>query len=277
MQPAADRIETDWLPGDWLAAQWPAPARVRTLVTTRNGGVSAVPFDTMNLGAQVGDLAQDVERNRARLQAVLPATPCWLRQVHGVRVVDAADCAASDVPNDTSAGAPLEADACVARAPHQVCVVLIADCLPVLLCDRAGSVVAAAHAGWRGMSAGVLERTVAAMGCEPRELLAWLGPAIGPDAFEVGRDVLDAFTAADAGAAACFRPRSSAALERAPSPAEPKWLADLFGLARRRLAAVGVNEVFGGGLCTWSDPRRFFSHRRDRRTGRQAALIWLQQ
>ena len=273
---------------DWIVPDWPAPANVRGLVTTRSGGVSAAPFDSMNLGTQVGDLMAHVIENRARLSTLLPARPCWLRQVHGVRVLDAFDSVAAGADD-----AP-EADACVARAPRQVCAVLIADCLPVLLCDRAGSVVAAAHAGWRGLSNGVLERTVAAMGCAPGELLAWLGPAIGPAAFEVGRDVLAAFTASDAGAGVCFRaqnihengqihengrvpgdgpvqPDSAAGLR-----AEPKWLADLFALARRRLTRAGVHAVFGGGLCTHADARRFFSHRRDRRTGRQAALVWMQ-
>jgi YfiH family protein len=236
----------------------------------------------MNLGTQVGDLAQHVSENRARLRAMLPARPCWLRQVHGVRVIDAGDLAGAGADE-----AP-EADACVAHAPQQVCAVLVADCLPVLLCDRAGRVVAAAHAGWRGLAGGVLERTLAAMGCAPEQLLAWLGPAIGPRAFEVGRDVVDAFTASDAGAAACFRPLRVPESETGPGngpamprtaaepSAEPKWLADLFALARRRLARAGVHAVFGGGLCTYSDARRFYSHRRDRRTGRQAALIWLQ-
>lgn len=243
---------------DWIVPDWPAPASVRSLITTRSGGASAAPFDAMNLGTQVGDDPQCVQENRARLRALLPGEPCWLRQVHGTRVVDAA-----------SAGAAPQADACIGRDPAQVCVVQVADCLPVLLCDRRGTVVAAAHAGWRGLSAGVLEQTVAAMRCAPSALLAYLGPAIGPEAFEVGSDVLHSFTAADAGAAACFRTKAPAAT------GEPKWLADLYALARRRLGAVGVHAVSGGGLCTYSDAPRFFSHRRDRRTGRQAALIWL--
>ena len=232
---------------------------MRALITTRNGGVSQAPFDSMNLGSRAGDDVRHVQENRARLRALLPAEPHWLRQVHGTRAIEARQPAAEE-----------EADACVARAPGEVCAVLVADCLPVLFCDRAASVVAAAHAGWRGLSSGVLESTVAAMGAARADLLAWLGPAIGPDAFEVGRDVLDAFTAADAGAAGCFH-------SKPPGPdGEPKWLADLYALARQRLAAAGVHAVFGGGLCTRSDARRFFSHRRDRRTGRQAALIWLE-
>lgn len=244
---------------DWIVPDWPAPARVRALVTTRNGGVSQAPFDTMNLGTRVGDDARHVEQNRARLRALLPAEPHWMRQVHGARVIEA-----------RRSEGEQEADACIARAPGEVCAVLVADCLPVLLCDSRGGVVAAAHAGWRGLSHGVLENTAAATGSAAEDLLAWLGPAIGPDAFEVGSDVLEAFAAADAGSAACFRPKP-------PGPrGEPKWFADLYALARRRLAAAGVHAVFGGALCTASDPRRFFSHRRDRRTGRQAALVWLE-
>jgi hypothetical protein len=220
--------------------------------------VSRPPFDTLNLGTQVGDDADAVLTNRARLCASLPAEPRWLRQVHGSNVVDAAECA--QFP---------EADACIATQHDRVCAVLVADCLPVLMCDRAGTTVAAAHAGWRGLSAGVLESTVAAMPCRADELLAYFGPAIGPDEFEVGADVFAAFTRVDPGAASCFRPKPGS------QPQTPKWLADLFALARRRLAQVGVTAVFGGGLCTYRDPARFFSHRRDKRSGRQAALIWL--
>jgi polyphenol oxidase len=248
------------MPADWMEADWPAPARVRTLLTTRRGGVSAPPFDSMNLGLHVGDEPGAVAQNRARLRALLPAEPCWLQQVHGTRVVDAVQ-AASTLE---------EADACVARAAGQVCAVLVADCLPVLLCDRAGTVVAAAHAGWRGLSAGVLEQTVSGLPVAPGDLLAYLGPAIGKGAFEVGADVLDAFCMTDAGAEACFAPKAAG-----PS-GEPKWLCDLAGLARRRLQALGVPRVDGGELCTFAAPRRFFSHRRDRRTGRLAALIWLE-
>jgi hypothetical protein len=207
----------------------------------------------------VGDDPAAVERNRRLLRALLPAEPAWLRQVHGTRVIDAAGLAAGEV----------EADASFATAPGCVCVVMVADCLPVLFCDRDGTRVAAAHAGWRGMSAGVLENTVAALGCAPGDVLAYLGPAIGPDRFEVGQEVVDAFTRADPQAAQCFR-------TKAPGPrGEPKWLADLYRLARQRLAAARVRAVYGGGLCTYEDSARFFSHRRDPRSGRHAALIWL--
>ncbi|HWA12318.1 MAG TPA: peptidoglycan editing factor PgeF [Burkholderiales bacterium] len=239
---------------DWIVPDWPAPSHVRALVTTRSGGVSAGPYASLNLGLKVADDPQAVARNRALLREHLPAEPKWIAQVHGSKVVDA----------DRLQGLP-EADGAVARTPGTVCAVMVADCLPVLLSDRAGTVVGAAHAGWRGLAAGVIENTVAAMDADPGDLVAWLGPAIGPDAFEVGADVRDAFLAQDAGAADAFR-------DHRPG----KWLADLFRLARRRLAALGVAEVHGGGLCTVSDPRRFFSHRRDRVSGRMAALVWLE-
>jgi YfiH family protein len=229
------------------------------MVTTRNGGTGKPPFDSMNLAAHVDDDPAAVSANRARLRAHLPAEPSWLQQVHGTRVVEADE-----------AAAPPQADACIARDAGKVCAVMIADCLPVLLCDRAGTTVAAAHAGWRGLSAGVVEATVAAMGCDPSQLLAYLGPAIGPQAFEVQADVLDAFTRVNPRAADFFRARP------VPAGAPRKWLADLYGLARQRLVGAGVRALYGGVGCTFSEPTRFFSHRRDRRTGRQAALIWLE-
>jgi len=240
-------------PRDWIVPDWPAPANVRALITTRSGGVSTGPFASMNLGQRIDDDMQSVRTNRASLRDLLPAEPKWLLQVHGARVVDA-----------DRLQQPVEADAAVARNPGSVCTVMVADCLPVLLTDRNGSVVAAAHAGWRGLAAGVLENTVRAMGTAPDELLAYLGPAIGPSAFEVGADVRDAFLAQNADAASAF-------VAHKPG----KWLADLFALARQHLRASGVTQIYGGGLCTYSDPRRFFSHRRDKVTGRMAALIWL--
>jgi len=246
------------LPVDWIVPDWPAPMRVRSLITTRNGGASAAPFDSMNLAAHVGDDPAAVGTNRGRLRQHLPAEPCWLQQMHGTNVVEAGTV--------TDA---VQADACIARSPGRVCAVMVADCLPVLLCDRAGSTVAAAHAGWRGLSAGVLERTVAAMDRAPAQLMAYLGPAIGPRAFEVQADVLEAFTGLDPRAAQCFCDRPVVAgMPR-------KWLADLYGLARQRLAHAGVEAVYGGSACAFSEPARFFSHRRDGRTGRQAALVWL--
>ncbi len=240
-------------PRDWIVPDWPAPANVRTLITTRSGGVSTGPFASMNLGQRIEDDMQSLRANRALLRDFLPADPKWLLQVHGARVADA-----------DGLQQPVEADAAVARKPGSVCTVMVADCLPVLLTDRAGSVVAAAHAGWRGLAAGVLENTVGAMGRAPDELLAYFGPAIGPSAFEVGADVRNAFLARSADAVSAFA---------AHKPG--KWLADLFALARQRLRAIGVTQIYGGGLCTYSDRRRFFSHRRDKVTGRMAALIWL--
>ncbi|HZR67922.1 MAG TPA: peptidoglycan editing factor PgeF [Burkholderiales bacterium] len=239
---------------DWIVPDWPAPAGVRALVTTRSGGVSAGPYATLNLGSRVGDEPACVERNRAVLRACLPSEPRWMKQVHGTRVAGA-DAAAHDV----------EADAAVATRAGEVCAVLVADCMPVLLCDDAASVVAVAHAGWRGLSAGVVEAAVAAMRVPARRVLAWLGPAIGPRAYEVGGDVREAFAGGDAGAADAFAPLGGG-----------KFLADLAALARRRLSSCGVGRVYGGGFCTASDPR-FFSFRRDRITGRMAGLIWMER
>jgi YfiH family protein len=241
---------------DWIVPHWPAPARVRAVITTRAGGVSPAPYDSMNFGLRSGDMQENVGANRARLRALLPAEPAWLRQVHGSRVVNAQ--AALD---DTSA------DASVAHAAGKVCVVMAADCMPVLLCDRAGTAVGAAHAGWRGLAGGVLEAALGALDRPAGEVLAYLGPCIGPAQFEVGEDVLAAFSAHDAQAAAAFRPYA-----RRPG----KWLCDLYALARLRLHAQGVRAVYGGGFCTVND-RRFFSHRRDRgASGRMAGLIWLE-
>lgn len=235
-----------------LRPDWPAPPGVGALVTTRHGGVSEGPFAGFNLGDHVGDAPAAVAENRRRLQAMVPAEPGWLRQVHGI-----------DVVRLPAGAAALEADAAWTDQSGQACAVLTADCLPVLFCDRAGSRVAAAHAGWRGLVGGVLEATVAALQVPGPELLAWLGPAIGPGRFEVGEEVREAFLKADAQAEPAFR----------PSPAG-RWLADLYALARRRLAMAGVEAVYGGGLCTYEDAR-FYSYRRDGRTGRFASLVWL--
>ncbi len=237
-----------------LTPDWPAPPTVRALSTTRLGGVSRGPYDSLNLGLHVGDDPQAVRENRRRLALQLPAEPLWLNQVHG-----------TDVAPHRRSSAEVTADASFTSAAGAVCGVMTADCLPVLLCDRAGSVVAAAHAGWRGLLAGVLENAIRAMGVPPGQLMAWLGPAIGPGAFEVGDDVRDAFAARSTEAIAAF----------VAATAPGKWMADLYLLARLRLAAAGVSDVHGGGLCTHSEPERFFSYRRDGRTGRQATLIWL--
>ncbi len=239
---------------------WPAPPTVRAVATTRIGGCSRGPWAGLNLGDHVGDDPAHVADNRARLvaQLALPTPPVWLRQVHGTAVVR--------LP--AAVGTAPEADAAVAGVPGVVCAVLSADCLPVLLCDRAGRQVAAVHAGWRGLAAGVIEaaiRQLAAGGAQPAELLAWLGPAIGVAAYEVGDEVRAAFLAADPGAGAAFRRR----------PGAGRWSLDLCAAARLRLAAAGVAAVFGGRHCTHADARRFYSHRRDAPCGRQASLIWL--
>jgi YfiH family protein len=239
----------------WIRPGWPAPAKVRAVSTTRLGGTSRGPYAAFNLADHVGDVPGAVASNRSLLmqRLALPAEPSWLQQVHGRAVVPAQ-------PN----GAPREADASFSLGPGAVCAVLTADCLPVLLCDRDGARVAAAHAGWRGLAAGVLEAAVEALQVPGARLMAWLGPAIGPRNFEVGDEVRAVFLAHDSAAAPAFR----------PSPAG-RWLADLYILARQRLAETGVTEVYGGGLCTFSDQRRFYSYRRDGTTGRMATLIWL--
>jgi len=240
----------------WIVPDWPAPARVRSLATTRHGGVSAGPYASLNLGDHVGDDAQAVAENRRRVAAGLPASPLWLTQVHGSTVLDAG--------RKTVTGRAPEADAAFSRRSGVVCAVMTADCLPVLFCDQAATVVAAAHAGWRGLHAGVLEQTVAAMACPGERLLAWLGPAIGPAAFEVGDEVRSAFVSAHAESDAAFK---------ALRPG--KWLLDIYLLARQALARVGVSAVYGGDCCTVQDAGRFFSYRRDGVTGRMASLIWL--
>ena len=238
---------------DWGGSEF-APPGVRALVTTRDypQGHSVAPYASFNLAGHVGDDPAAVAANRAQLRTLLPAEPLWLNQVHGVAVADVA-----------TASPGISADASVAHAPGQVCAVLTADCLPLLLAARDGSVVAAAHAGWRGLADGVIEATVAAMRMPGSELSVWLGPAIGPAAFEVGDEVRAAFCRHDARAAAAFVAHGAG-----------KWLCDLYALARQRLAALGVTQVSGGGLCTYGAAQRFYSYRRDGATGRMASLIW---
>ena len=248
------------LPNEWLQPDWPAPPNVRGCMTTRAGGVSLPPYDSLNPASHVGDDPLSVAENRAILRRFLPAEPLWLNQVHGDRVAEAG------IDAEGTA-----ADASVARAPNRVCAVLTADCLPVLFCDAAGTVVAAAHAGWRGLAGGVLERTVEAMRVPPETILAWLGAAIGPDSFEVGPEVRAAFIAHDPLAATAFRPALPGTLDEAPH----KWLADIYALARLRLPRIGVSRVYGGGLCTLRDAARFYSYRREPKTGRMASLVWL--
>jgi YfiH family protein len=241
----------------WLTPQWPAPPSVRALSTFRSGGVSAIPYVSLNLAAHVGDESDAVDANRRRLMSAagLPAEPAWLSQVHGAHVAD------------LDAGLPLgAADAVFTRQPGRVCAILTADCLPILLAAASGGMVAAVHAGWRGLAAGVIEAAVEALEPKPEELLAWLGPAIGPEHFEVGAEVRDTLLRADPGGGAAFAPN-----------ARGRFTADLPMLARRRLAALGLTRIYGSTECTYSQPDRYFSYRRDGKCGRQATLIWLQQ
>ncbi|KIH81451.1 peptidoglycan editing factor PgeF [Pseudomonas batumici] len=238
---------------DFLIPDWPAPARVRACVTTRAGGVSLAPFDSLNLGDHVDDDPLAVTENRRRLTETFAVRPAWLRQVHGVEVVEAD-------PTLTA-----EADGSWTSTPGIACTSMTADCLPALFCDRAGTRVAAAHAGWRGLAAGVLEATVERLDVPAEQILVWLGPAIGPGAFEVGAEVREAFMATHPETIEAFVPSVNAG----------RFMADIYALARLRLAARGITAVHGGGFCTVTDPR-FFSYRRSPRTGRFASLVWLQ-
>ncbi len=242
-----------------LTPQCPLPPGVRAAFTLRTGGVSSPPFDSLNVAAHVGDEPHAVAENRRRIAASLhlPGDPAWLEQVHGTEVLDL-----DAAPQPASGAAPC-ADAALTRRTERVCAIQVADCLPVLLAADDASAVAAAHAGWRGLAAGVLEATVAKLAIEPARLIAWLGPGIGPAHFEVGEEVRAAFLRQDAAAAGAFsgNPRR-------------RWQCDLVALARARLAALGVAEISGGEWCTYADAARFFSFRRDGRCGRMAALIW---
>ncbi len=240
----------------WITPQWAAPAGVHAAFTLRTGGASAAPFDTLNLGAHVGDDPLRVADNRRRVAEALalPCAPAWLQQVHGIVVHEI----------DGDGAAPRgPADAAFTRAGGRVCAIMVADCLPVLFASRDGAAVGAAHAGWRGLAAGVLEATVRAMGVPPGGLVAWLGPSIGKQHYEVGAEVRDAFVAPDPAAAEAFRPGRT-----------DRWWCDLPWLARRRLAACGIEAVAADGSCTFADRERFFSYRRDGQCGRMAALVW---
>lgn len=241
---------------DVIIPKWPAPANVVARQTTRAGGTSSAPYASLNLGLHVGDDELRVEANRAAVCSALhlPKAPVWLEQVHGTQVLI--------LPNN---GEQKVADAVVTRTSGQVCAVMSADCLPVLFCDKSGSVVAAAHAGWRGLAAGVLEATLAAMAVAPSHVFVWLGPAIGPQHFEVGDDVRHAFLAT--------MPEAESAFIASKAPG--KWLANLYQLARLRLKAAGVVNCYGGEHCTYNESQRFFSYRREQITGRMASLIWL--
>jgi YfiH family protein len=239
---------------EFITPDWPAPPGVRAAFTLRTGGASVAPYDSLNLGVGLGDSQQAVAENWRRVGRALgmPGEPVWLHQVHGTEVVDLDQVSGVELPT---------ADAAVSS--RRVCAIKVADCMPVLFAARDGSAVGAAHAGWRGMAGGVLEATVRALRVAPSSLLAWMGPAIGPERFEVGDDVRTAFTMKDAGAQVAFVRN-----ERG------RWQCDLYALARRKLTALGVQEIYGGGWCTYTDATRFFSYRRDGECGRMAALIW---
>jgi YfiH family protein len=235
-----------------IIPDWPAPSNVHAIQTTRQGGFSDAPFESLNLGAHVQDQLITVVKNRQLLDQFVPAEPVWLNQVHGTNVVDAA-----------LSSCVQDADASFTTQSNVVCVTMTADCLPVLLCNKQGTAVAAIHAGWRSLCDGVIENAVLAMGLKAEELLAWLGPAIGPDAFEVGAEVRQAFIEKDNHATQAFQPHAD------------KWLANLYLLATQRLNNVGIKAIYGGGDCTYSSPERYFSFRRDGMTGRMATMIWL--
>lgn len=240
----------------WIKPDWPVPSHINAITTTRAGGYSQAPYASMNLGTHVDDDPVLVVRNRASLteQLHLPDEPLWLEQVHSTVVADA-----------DSLTPEIVADASVSHASGKVCVVMTADCLPVLFTNKDGTIVAAAHAGWRGLNDGVLEATVKKMRCDTAEIAAWLGPAIGPKNFEVGEEVRDAFVSQHDEAQNAFKAGEKSG----------KWFADIYHLARIRLSTIGINSIHGGGLCTYDDSERFFSYRRDGVTGRMASLIWI--
>jgi YfiH family protein len=251
------RIKGSWPGGpDIIEPDWPAPANVQAAFTLRSGGVSQGPYASLNLGTRVGDEASAVAENRRRVsqRLALPSEPLWLHQVHGVEVVGA---------DAIAPASPPVADASITRLGGRVCSVLVADCMPVLFASRQGDAVGAAHAGWRGLCAGVLEATVKRLEVPPGQLMAWMGPAIGASHFEVGAEVRDAFLARDPATKAAF------VLNR-----RGRWQCDLYALARHRLSRLGIGQISGGSWCTYDDPTSFFSHRRDGVCGRMAAFIW---
>jgi hypothetical protein len=236
---------------DWIQANWPAPANVRAICTTRSGGVSSGPWSSFNLGSRCGDSAYLVEQNRASLNKALPSPAQWLHQVHGNVVVRHSGRSTHEI----------KGDAVVAFGKGEVCAVLTADCLPVFLCSRSGDRVGVAHAGWRGLAKGILQATVQALDEAPANLLAWMGPAIGPAVYEVGSTVAEAFPGEFPAGFSCHNER---------------FLLDIYSLARLKLAEAGVHSVSGGDFCTLSDPERFFSYRRDGVTGRMASVVWFE-
>lgn len=248
------------MPLEWLTPNWPAPPNVRALSTLRSGGVSTGRYASLNLGDHVADAPEAVAENRRRLRvaAELPTEPAWLAQVHGTRIADL------DSPSEAVPPTAVPADGAVTRMPGRICAILTADCLPILFASETGDAVAAAHAGWRGLVGGVIEACVSTLGAAPGTLLAWMGPAIGPGHFEVGAEVRDELLRGDPGAGSAFVPNDRG-----------RFMADLPELARRRLKHLGIARIYGGSECTHAQKERFFSHRRDGQTGRQASLVWL--
>ena len=247
-------MSSNIVPG-FIEATWPAPKHIRAFFSTRQGGVSNAPYASLNIAQHVGDAREHVNENRAILkqQLHLPSEPAWLQQVHGVQVVDL------DKPTMSNEG-----DASITRKLDRVCTVMTADCLPLLMCNTSGTVVGAAHAGWRGLHAGVIEETVNALDQDPADVLVWLGPAIGPRAFEVGNEVKQAFEQHDSRATSAF------------TPSKPgHWFADIYALAKQRLQSMGIDRIYGGEFCTFNDEEQFYSYRRDGKTGRMASLIWI--
>lgn len=246
----------------FITPNWPAPKNVKALQTTRLGGVSVAPYSNLNLGAHVQDDPMAVAKNRQLLSPYLPSEPVWVNQVHGVDVIDAATSTCLQ-----------NADASLTTKPNVVCVTMTADCLPLLLCDKRGTVVAAVHAGWRGLCDGVIEAAVNKMQVSPSDVLVWLGPAIGPDAFEVGSDVREQFIEKDSQAALAFKSINN-------QDSKGKWLCNLYLIAQQRLNNIGVTQVYGASVnedfCTYTDEARFFSFRRDNVTGRMASMIWFE-
>lgn len=238
---------------DFIIPDWPAPANVKAIQTTRNGGFSVAPYHGLNLGMHVKDDALAVAKNRQLLSQYLPSEPVWLNQVHGIQVIDASNSLCAQ-----------DADASFSKHKNVVCVTMTADCLPVLICNKQGTAVASIHAGWRSLCDGVIEATIESLGLQSEDLMAWLGPAIGPKAFEVGSEVRSAFMAQDEEA------------EQAFSLSADKWLGDLYLIARQRLNKRGITQIYGGGECTYSNPTQFFSFRRDGLTGRMATMIWFE-
>ena len=250
-----------------IEPSWVVPEQIQALCSTREGGVSKPPFNTLNLGLNAGDILEDVLQNRSILRSQLPAEPVWLKQIHGATV-------STPSSRNALASGPIEADASVSNKPNEVLAILTADCMPVLFASKNGDVIGAAHAGWRGLSSGVLENTIQEMlalspALRPEDIVAWMGPAIGPSKFEVGDDVLKAFS-----------PQGSSILSKAfesMAGSPGKYLANLYLLAQDRLLSMGIEQIYGGDFCTFSDPGRFFSYRRDKETGRFVSLIWISE